>query len=129
MEDNFLLWNVPDLWRNIVLTFAALQEFLVYLWFWLIQHILTEQGRSFIKGLGNKDSIELLRHDDFFPYVGGCILRLSHLLPLYYCQDNKPKWKLCKDCFIISRIGTVFLCYSWFLTILSIRLINIIEFK
>lgn len=47
-----------------------------YLWLWLPQQILTEQGRSFIKGLGNKDSIELLRHNNFFFLYG----RLSSFL-------------------------------------------------
>lgn len=51
--------------------------FLVYLWLWLIQQILTEQGSSFIKGLSVKMQ-QNSRHDNFFLYMGGgCLLSQS----------------------------------------------------
>lgn len=71
MEENFFQWNVPNLWKKAVLIFATLQDFFGLS---LIQQILTEQKRSFIKGLSNKDSIELLRYNDFFSSIGGCLL-------------------------------------------------------
>lgn len=74
------------------LTFATLQDFFGLS---LIQQILTEQKRSFIKGLSNKDSIELLRHNDFFLLLEDVFfgrdydqLGLSYLLPLHYHQGK-----------------------------------------
>lgn len=55
-----------------------------YLWLWFSQQILTEQGRSFIKGLGNKDSIELLRHNDIFFLYG----RMSSFLETVTSWDD-----------------------------------------
>lgn len=79
-----------------------------YLWLWLPQQILTEQGRSFIKGLGNKDSIELLRHNDiFFPVrkavffprdcdqLGRCYLQL--------CMPSKKSIKHC-ECLVSKAL-------------------------
>lgn len=91
--------------------------FLVYLRLCLIQQILTEQKRSFIKGLSNKDSIELLRHSDFFLLLEDVFfgrdydqLGLSYWLPLHYHQGkHKLEWYIGEDCFISFRIRTLVL--------------------
>jgi hypothetical protein len=66
-----------------------------YSWLWFTQQILTGQGRSFIKGLGNKDSIELLRHNDFFLYG-----RMSSFLEIVTSWDDA----ICSLC-ISSKEG------------------------
>ena len=117
MKENFFQWNMPSLWKKTVLIFATLQDFLVYLRLCLIQQILTEQKRSFIKGLSNKDSIELLRHNDFFLLLEDVFfgrdydqLGLSYLLPLHYHQSkHKLEWCMREDCFISFRIRTLVL--------------------
>ena len=117
MKENFVQWYVPNLWKKAVLIFATLQDFLVYLQLCLIQQILTEQKRSFIKGLSNKDSIELLRHNDFFLLLEDVFfgrdydqLGLSFLLPLHYHQGkHKLEWYVGEDCFISFRIRTLVL--------------------
>lgn len=97
-------------------------------WLWPIQQILTRQGKSIIKGLGHKDSIELLRHEVFpllyedvlFPWDYDH-LGLSYLLPLHYLKyKRKLKWKVGEHCLISFRIRTLF-HYNWFLTTLSFR--------
>ena len=125
MEGSFHQWHVHNLWRKAILNFCyTAQFFVVFLFcFWgglsltLIQHILTEQWRSFIKGLGNKDAIELLRYDGyflmwedgFFPWDYGQ-LGLPYLLPLHYLKDkHKLKWELSENCLISSRIRTLVL--------------------
>lgn len=121
MKDSFHQWHVHNLWRKAILTFATLHGFFCLFVFCLsltlIQQILPEQWRSFIKGLGNKDSIELLRYDGyfliwedvFFPWDYGQ-LGLPCLLPLHYLKDkHKLKWKLSESCFISSRIRTLIL--------------------
>lgn len=108
-----------------------------YLWHWFTQQILTEQARSFIKGLGNKDSIELLRHNDFFPCMEGCLLSQRWgpagtmlFTALHSLQEeHKVQWNVDEHSFILSRVRPLFYFRCFLSCFLLLILANPIEFK
>lgn len=117
MEDYFLQWNVPNLWRKAVLTFATLQDFV---WFISASDLFTRSWQSMegilLRGWAIKIHLNSWNMV-IICYVGGCLLSsdddqlgLFYLLPLYYPQDKqKLKCRIGQEFFICSRIKALLL--------------------